>query len=161
VPASLNDQFYPVLLSSISEPLKEGDLDGYFTKLVGLADRALRKGERYVVIVTNEVDALSAAGRKQVMATQARLLTPERNDVTLAAFMPLDNAFARGVVTAIRWVAPEIVKSIRFVPNLEQAMLSAIELLEAHGTPFRGDRLALRRALGVGSQSPQAPRARS
>jgi hypothetical protein len=151
VPASLNDAFYPVLLSRFDDPLTRSEADAYFQKLTALADKAIRKSERYVVIILNDVTKFTAAGRKQVAEAQARYLTPEQNAVTLAAFIPIDNAFVRGSVTALRWFAPEIVKSIRLVASLELAFAEALRMLDANGFPFGGNRQLLRLALGLQS----------
>jgi hypothetical protein len=149
VTAELNDTFYPILLSRIEEPLAPSELDRYFKKLVSLADAAISKREKYVVIVVSDVMKVNAAGRKQLALVQARYLTPERNDRTLAAFLPIDNAFVRGAVTALRWLSPELTKSIHVVASLEVALNEALRVLEANGTPFTGERPALRRALGI------------
>lgn len=147
--AELNDAFYPVLLSRIEEPLALHEVEAYFKKLTSLADVGIRRRERYVVIVLSDVVKFSAAGRKQVAEVQARFLTRERNDVTLAAFVPIDNALVRGALTALRWLSPEIVQSVRIVPSLEVALHEGLELLASNGTPFTGERLALRRAMGL------------
>lgn len=149
VPAELNDTFYPILLSRMEEPLAPGETDAYFQKLVALADACLRTGERYVVIVTSDVVKFGAAGRKQVAEAETRYLTPARNGVTLAAYVPVDNAFVRGAVTALRWISPEIVKSIRVVASLELALHEALRTLHGNGTPFTGELAGLRRALGL------------
>jgi hypothetical protein len=149
VSATLNDSFYPILLSSMEEPLQQGELDAYFQKLIPLADAGIRKREQYIVIVLNDPMKFSAAARKKVLEAQARYLSPAQMDVTLASFVYVNSAFARGAVTALRWVAPELIKSVRLVANLEAAMNDALALLEAEGRPFRGNRQALRRELGL------------
>jgi hypothetical protein len=149
VPAILNDTFLPVLLSSMQEPLADGELDAYFKKLVALADEGIRARSKYVVIVTSDVTKFSATGRKHVAEAQARFMTSERDDVTLAAFVPIDNVFVRGAVTALRWLSPEVVKSIRVVASPELALSEALKMLEDSGTPFTGNRQALQRALGI------------
>jgi hypothetical protein len=149
VPAALNDTFYPVLLSSVQEPLARAEIDAYFSKLILLADEGIRTGKKHVVIVTSDVMKFTATGRKQVADAQTRFMTAERDDATLAAFVPIDNSFVRGAVTALRWLSPEVVKSVRVVPSLKIALSEALSMLEAIGTPFVGDRVALSRALGL------------
>jgi hypothetical protein len=149
VPAALNDRFYPILLSRFDEPVTVGEIDAYFQKLVPLADDGIRRGKRYVVIALNDPSKFTAATRKKVAAAQARYMTPKRDDVTLAAFIPIDNPIIRGAVTALSWVSPEIAKSIRCVPTLEAALNDALALLDANTTPFTGNLHDLRRTLGV------------
>jgi hypothetical protein len=149
VTAELNTDFYPILLSRFEEPLAAGQTDAYFRKLIALADAAIVKGERYVVVITSDAMKFGAAGRRQVAEAETRYLTPARNEVTLAAFVPIDNAFVRGGLTALRWIAPETVKAIRTVASLEVALDQALRVLEENGTPFKGELVALRRALGL------------
>jgi hypothetical protein len=151
VVAVLNDTFYPVLLSRIEEPLAPKELESYFQKLAGLADRAILKRERYVVIVMDDISKFSAAGRKQIAEVQARYVTPQRNDATLAAYASIDNAFVRGAVTAIRWFAPDLVRHLHVSASREDALDEALSALERRGTPFAGDFRALRAAMGLPS----------
>jgi hypothetical protein len=153
VPADLDDTFYPVLLSRIEEPLARAEAEAYFRKIAELADRALRNGERYVVIVTSEVETFSAAGRRAVADAQAAHLTPERIAVALAALVPFDSAIVRGAMTALRWVSPRLVDSIQPVSSLDAAVDEALRILEANRTPFRGDVSALRRKLAPRSRA--------
>jgi hypothetical protein len=151
VPATLNDAFYPVLLSRLDDPLTRREVEAYFQKIAALADKGRRKGEQYVVIVLNDVTKFTAANRKQVAEVQALYLTPEQNAVTLAAFIPIDNALVRGALTALGWFAPEMAKSTRPVASLEVALEEALRLLETKGFPFNGNRKLLRLALGLQS----------
>lgn len=149
VPAVLDDMFYPVLLSSVHEPLAHAEIDAYYSKLTMLADEAIRTRRKYVVIVISDVVHFTAAGRKIVTDAQARFMTAERNDATLAAFVPVDNMLVHGILTAMGWLAPEMIKSVRVVRSLEIALSEALSTLAANGTPFVGDHLALSRALGL------------
>jgi len=151
VPAVLDDMFYPVLLSSMQEPLARAELDAYFSKLVVLADEGILRRRKYVVIVIGDVTHFTATGRRQVADAQARFMTAERNDVTLAAFIPIDNSFVRGALTALRWLSPEVVKSVRLVPSLEIALSEALSMLES-------ERHAVRRgSSGVESRAWSSP----
>jgi hypothetical protein len=149
VPTELNDRFYPILLSRLEDPTTTGEIETFFRKLAALADAGIRKHERYVVIVTSNVLKVSPALRKQVAEVQRRILTPERNEVTLAAFVPIDNSFVRGAVTALGWIAPDMMQSVQVVASLQLALDEALRVLQANGTTFRGDRAALRSALGL------------
>lgn len=147
--AVLNERFFPLLLSDMVEPLTIKELDDYFRKVAELADTGIRTGTRYAVIVLNDPMQMSALGRKQVAEVQARYLTRERNDVALAAYVRIESILARGAVTAISWISPEIVRHVQAVPSLEVALQKALQALEAHGTPFTGDLAAVRDALGL------------
>jgi hypothetical protein len=149
VPAELYDVFFPVLLSTMQEPLAEAELQAYFTKLAAIADTGLRTGTRHVVIVVNDVTKFTAAARKKVADAQACYLTREQVAATLVAYVPNDSSFARGLVTAMRWISPEIVARIELVASLDIALHRALSTLAANETPFTGDESALRRALGL------------
>jgi hypothetical protein len=149
VPAKLNEAFYPILLTQTDEPISDEELEAFFSRLARLADEAIKKSERYVVIVLNDPLKFTPAARKKLSAVQARYITKERNDVTLAAFIPVDNAIVRGAVTALGWVAPDLTKAIRFVRDHETALHEALAMLEARGTPYAGDLKALTSAVGL------------
>jgi hypothetical protein len=142
----LNDTFYPILLWSTSEPFAPGELDAHVIKLAAIADKGIRNRTRHVVVVTTTSVNLSAAGRKSVAAALHRHLTPAQNDVSLASFLPVDSTVIRGILTAFRWLSPESVKSVRMESSPGAALEAALKALEAYGTPFTGDRQALRRA---------------
>jgi hypothetical protein len=74
-------------------------------------------------------------------------MTAERHKVTLASYVPIDNILVRGALRALRWLSPELGLSIHPVASLEVALREALELLEANGMPFAGDRRALRRGV--------------
>lgn len=147
--AILIDAYYPILISRFVEPVTQSDADSYFQKLVTLADAAIRTGDRYVVISITDVTKFSAKARKQIQEAQERHITPARNDVTLAAFVPIDNAVVRGAVTAISWFIPDVTKHVRIVRSVEVAFDETLRCLEEHGSPFQGDRQAVRRVLGL------------
>jgi hypothetical protein len=149
VGATLDDTFYPILLSRLDQPVVRAEAEAYFQKLAALADRAIRRGERYVVIVLSDVGGFSPAGRKVMAEAHASYVTPERNAATLTALVPVDNAIVRGAVTAFRWVAPQLVSSLRPVRSLDAAIDEALHILDENGAPFRGDLQGLRRALGL------------
>jgi hypothetical protein len=146
---ALIETFYPILVSKTDESVTEEELEVFFRRFAELADQAIRSGTRHVVIVLNDPSKFTPAARKRVAEAQARHVTPARNDVTLAAFVPIDSALARGALTAIRWVSPDLVKHVRFVPTTEAALRAALAVLEEQGTPFTGDEKALRVALGL------------
>lgn len=133
----------------MQEPLTRGEVEAYFEKLVALAEEGIRTGGKYVVIVTSDVTKFTARGRKYVAEAQARFMTAERDAITRAAFVPIDSALIRGAITALHWLSPDVAKHIRIVASMEIAFREALEVLEASGSPFRGDEIGLRRALGL------------
>ena len=149
VPAELNDRFYPILLSRMDDPVTSAEAEAYFEKLIVLADEGIRSGRKYTVITTSNIMKFTAASRKHVADAQARYLSADRNDVTLAAFLPIDNSVIRGMMTAFRWVAPRLLQYVHVVPSLEAALDDALRALADNGTPFKGDLQALRRVLDL------------
>jgi hypothetical protein len=147
MPARLDGTFVPVLLSSMEEPLSRADMEAYFGELIRIVDEGLRARQRLVVIVTSDATKFTAAGRKIVAEAEARFMSEERYAAIVASYVPTDNALMRGALTALGWLAPNIVKSIRLVPSLEIALTQALQTLETSGSPFRGDRRELQRAV--------------
>lgn len=147
MPCILDNTFYPILLMGMDEPFGPGEIEAYLEKLVSIADEGLRTGKRHVVIVTNDPTKVSAAGRRRVANAVALHLSPAQIDVTLASFMPIDSALVRGAITAFKWFSSETLKTLCVVSSMQGALREALLALEEHGTPFRGDLAALRRAL--------------
>jgi hypothetical protein len=131
----------------MDEPYAPGEIEAYLAKLVAIANEGLRTRRRHVVIVTNDPTKVSAAGRRKVAEAVAQGMTPTQIDVTLVSFLPIDSALVRGVVTAFKWFSPHTLRTLRVVDSMQSAFDQALAALEAHGTPFTGDRQALRRAL--------------
>jgi hypothetical protein len=149
VPCILNETFYPILLTGLDEPFLPGEIEAYLEKLLAIANEGIRTGKRHVVIVINDPTKVSAAGRRRVADAVTSRLTPAQLDVTLASFLPIDSALVRGAVTAFKWFSPEALKSLRVVSSMRGALSEALRALDQHGTPFTGDKRALRRALGL------------
>jgi hypothetical protein len=143
----LNDEFYPVLLMGFDEPYAPGELEHYLEKLAGICNEAIRTRRRHVVIVVNDPRKVSAAGRRRVADAMALHLTTEQVNVTLASFLPIDSTIVRGALTAFRWFSPNTLKTLVVTTTMEEALDEALKALAVHGTPFTGERQALRRAL--------------
>jgi hypothetical protein len=131
----------------MEEPLSRADVEGYFGELIRIVDEGIRAQQRLVVIVTSDATKFTAAGRKVVAEAESRYMSAERYAAVVASYVPTDNALMRGALTALGWLAPNMVKSIRLVPSLESALTQALQTLETSGSPFRGDRQELQRAV--------------
>jgi hypothetical protein len=69
------------------------------------------------------------------------------------------SAIERGMLTALRWLLPDVVKAVYPVASLQDAFDEAIRVLESLGTPFTGDRDGLRAALGLTRSDKKSARA--
>lgn len=147
--AFVDDRFYPVVLIELSEPIAPGELDAYFQRLSAIADKSLRRGRKHVVIATNQTVSMSAAGRKAVAAATKEHMTPAQIEASAAMLIVMKSALERGVVTAFGWLFPETMKHVRAVASMQDAYDEALRTLESLGTPFEGERAALRAALGI------------
>ena len=145
--AILDDTFHPVLLVQVEEPFARGELEAYFARLSGVAEKSVRQGRKHVVIVTNDKVAMSAAGRSTVAAANKRYMSQAQIDATAATLIVMTGSLERGVVTAFGWLFPETMKSIRPVASMQAAFDEAMRTLESLGAPFAGDREALRSVL--------------
>jgi hypothetical protein len=147
----LNDAFYPIVLVGMYEPYSAEEVDDYFTRLLAIFKWGVRTHTRHVVILIHDPTQASAAGRRQMAEAHKQRVTRAQNELTLACFVPIDNAIMRGMITAFSWFAPDIVKTLRCVATMEDALQQALQVLAAQGTPFVGDMRALRAALKLNS----------
>jgi hypothetical protein len=149
VPVSLNDRFFPLLLMSFYEPYAPGELDRHYTRLAAIADEAIRRQLRLVVILTSDPSLVSTVGRKQSADSLRRCMSPKQVDVTAASFVTVDSPLVRGVLTAFRWLSPDTLKTLRVTATMQQALDQALVALDQLGTPLQGDLAALRKELGL------------
>ena len=124
-------KFYPFLLMSIQgDRQAEAEYLGMFEATEAVARKAIREKTRHVCISVGG-GAMSASERRFV-ATRVAASPAEFRRVVIASFVVVDSAVFRGVLTALRWLAPSLV-GIGAVGSIDAAMAAADETFRAHG----------------------------
>jgi hypothetical protein len=128
---------YPILLQGFPlGPKGEEALRDLFTHMGGIAARALRDGTVHVVVAVGD-EHFTAAERK-VIAEGMEHATPEEASRVVGAFAVIANPFARGVLTALRWLAPHAIPVVA-AATPEEAVVLGADCLRRHGVDVGGE----------------------
>jgi hypothetical protein len=139
---TVDDDAYPFLVQAFPRGRKsEASIAGLFARMNAIGERAIRESTRHVVIAVGDED-FTAAERRLVAEHMANA-DPEVAACIAGAFAVVESTVARGVLTALHWLAP---KSIPVV---------------AAATPDEAVGLAERRLIEVGAQPSLAAVARA
>jgi hypothetical protein len=156
---SVSKEFYPFILMRIgTENRTEETLAKMFAELIALNLEAERKGARHLLITTTH-GSMSAAERKLIARlSKETLARPHR--AMLCTFVVLPDALARGALTALKWLIPELLETVG-AATPEKTVELAAALLERNGVPFDPvhPRLIVRRLklAMAGSDEPGSP----
>jgi hypothetical protein len=108
VTITLDEDAYPIVLQGFpAGPKGEAALHDLFARMSVLAERAARDGTVHVVVALGD-EHFTAAERK-VVAQRMEEATPEEAARVVGAFAVIESGFARGVLTALRWLAPHVI----------------------------------------------------
>jgi hypothetical protein len=129
-------KFYPFLLMSVrGRGHSEAEYRAMFDATDAVGRTALREGTRYVCISVSS-GTMSAAERKYV-ANRIAASPKELKDVSLATFVIVESQAFRGVLTALRWLAPALV-NVDPVASVDAAMSAAAAAFERQGIQVDG-----------------------
>jgi hypothetical protein len=105
---TLIEETYPFLLQGFpAGPKTEPALRDLFRRMSGIAQRALKNGTVHVVVAMGD-ENFTAAERKIIAECMAQASREEAGRV-VGAFAVIESTFARGVLTALRWLAPKAI----------------------------------------------------
>jgi hypothetical protein len=122
---ALIDETYPFILQGFPVgPKTEPALLDLFRRMSEIAQRAVENGTVHVVVALGD-EHFTAAERK-VIAECMSQAPREEADRVVGAFAVIENPFARGVLTALRWLAPNVIPVVATSTTDE-----AIELAQA------------------------------
>ena len=125
----LDEASYPFLLQGFRAGSKaEHDLRDLFRRMSTIAERAAEQGTVHVVVALGD-ENFSAAERRVVADCMAKA-TPEEAARVVGAFAVIESGFARGVLTALRWLAPQVIPVIAASTPDEAIDLAAARLRE-------------------------------
>jgi hypothetical protein len=121
----LIEETYPFVLQGFpAGPKTEPALRDLFRRMSEIAQRAVTAGTVHVVVAVGD-EHFTAAERKLVAECMAQASREEAERV-VGAFAVIESTFARGVLTALRWLAPNVIPVVAAGTPDE-----AIELAEA------------------------------
>jgi hypothetical protein len=121
--------YYPYLLMRVSGEPTERELASMFDATDAVSQLALEKKTRHVSISVGE-PKLGARERKYI-ASRIAAMPKEHMSLSLGSFVVVESAAFRGVLTALRWLAPSLV-SVDPVKSIDQALDAAGSLFAAN-----------------------------
>jgi hypothetical protein len=105
---TLIDETYPFILQGFPlGPKTEPALRELFQRMSEIAQRAVESGTVHVVVALGD-EHFTAAERKVIAECMSQAPRVEAERV-VGAFAVIENPFARGVLTALRWLAPNVI----------------------------------------------------
>jgi len=136
VKVEFDAHWFPLLIQRWPPALSDADLQSFFTTLDDLARRAQRSSTYYVVVVVGPQATLDAGQRRRV-AKAVRDMPRELRERNAGTFIISGSSMQRGVISALRWVIPEL-RDVNAVDSVESAVQKALATLDAKGVPLPG-----------------------
>jgi hypothetical protein len=127
---ALVDETYPFILQCFPVgPKTEPALRDLFRRMSEIAQRAVESGTVHVVVALGD-EHFTAAERKVIAECMSQAPREEAERV-VGAFAVIENPFARGVLTALRWLAPKAIPVVGASTTDEAIELAKACLREA------------------------------
>jgi hypothetical protein len=135
---------YPFVIQGFPKgPKAETAIRDLFRQMSAIGARATREGTVHVVIAVGD-ENFSAAERKLIAECMAHASREEAVHV-IGAFAVIQSGVARGVLTALRWLAPNVI-SVIATATPDEAIDLARARLEHAGVEVAPDVVARARA---------------
>jgi hypothetical protein len=127
---TLIEETYPFVLQGFpAGPKTEPALRDLFRRMSDIAQRAVETGTVHVVVAVGD-EHFTAAERKVIAECMSQAPRDEAARV-VGAFAVIENPFARGVLTALRWLAPNVIPVVAASTTDEAIELAKACLREA------------------------------
>ncbi len=128
----INDSEFPLLVVEFTSPFTDDDALAFGN---AMRELLVRKQEHAIVFHPQGLTTMSSSQRAKI-AAMAKETEAESATYVVCACVVIDNALARGVITAINWVAPPKFEQ-RFMKTLAEAKAHARARLLARGLNVR------------------------
>jgi hypothetical protein len=130
VAITLDDSAYPIILQGFpAGPKTEAALRDLFQRMSVVAARAVRDRTVHVVVAVG--DERFTAAERRVVAECMSMATRQEAACVVGAFAVIENGFARGVLTALRWLAPHAIPVVAAATPDEAIDLARARLRDA------------------------------
>ena len=129
----ISTEFYPFVLTSYrAQSNSEADYRDMFERTAEIARKSIRD-RTFHVSISWGATILSAAERK-VIGQLLDEYPKQYFDRVIGAYVIVPNALTRGVMTALRWIAPKLV-SVESVASVDAAIRESDARLKKHAIP--------------------------
>jgi hypothetical protein len=136
VSITLDDSAYPFVVQAFPEGPKTAEaLRDLFGRMSAVAERAVRERTHHVVVAVGD-EHFTAAERKVIAQCMSEASVEEQARV-VGAFAVIESSIARGVLTALRWLAPGVIPVVAAATPFEAIDLARerLELAGVHVAP--------------------------
>jgi hypothetical protein len=142
----IDDTHYPIVLTTIDLNPTAREIEAFFAKSRGIADRAIREGSYYVSVMV-AAGAFSPVQRAK-LAEQVKKTSDEQVRRSLNTFLVVESAVMRGALMAMKWIAADKIGTVTPVASWSEGLELATATLRDRGIrlPPSLDRLRLRNA---------------
>jgi hypothetical protein len=127
----IDDRHFPIVIQTIATDATSDQIARFFAETRRLADRCIRE-DRYYVSITLVAGAFAPVQRAR-LTEEIKKATPEQERRSLATFVVIPNALVRGALTAVRWMAPDSLRTVYAVGTWSEALDGAVAELRARG----------------------------
>lgn len=131
----VDSRWFPVLLQRWPKVITDDDLDQFFAIIDDAARRAERENVHYACVVLGPAD-LDVAQRRRV-AKWVRGMPRELRHRNCGSFVVVAGPIQRGVITALRWIVPEL-RDVYAVDSLDAGIQAALTALRKNGVRAPG-----------------------
>jgi hypothetical protein len=141
----IDDTHYPIVLTTIDLNPTAQEIEAFFARSRGIADRAIREGSYYVSIMV-AAGAFSPLQRAK-LAEEVKKTSDEQVRRSLNTFLVVESAVMRGALMAMKWIAAEKIGTVTPVASWGEGLELAITTLRDKGIrlPPSVARLRMRR----------------
>ena len=126
----VDSRWFPLLLQRWPNNVTDEDLDQFFPIIDDAARRAERENVVYACVVLGPAD-LDVAQRRRV-AKWVRNMPKELRHRNCGSFVVVAGPIQRGVITALRWIVPEL-RDVYAVDSLDAGLQAAFSALRKNG----------------------------
>jgi hypothetical protein len=137
----IDERHFPIVIQRIDANATPDQITRFFADMRRLADRAIRE-DAYYVSISVPSGAFGPLQRAK-LAEEIKKSTPEQDRRSLGTFVVIQSALVRGALTAVRWMAPENLRTVTGVTTWNEALDGAAATLRKKGLrlPATFDRL--------------------
>ncbi|HEY1694296.1 MAG TPA: hypothetical protein VGG39_19135 [Polyangiaceae bacterium] len=126
----VDEDAYPFVLQGFAHTKGEPALHELFARMSVIAKRAIGNDTVHVVVAVGD-ERFTAAERK-LLAEQMAIAPKDEVARVVGAFAVIESSFARGVLTALRWLSPDSIPVVT-ASTPDEAIDLGLARLTAHG----------------------------
>lgn len=130
----IDEQSWPIWRSTWFGAATERLVSEYFARMDLVLRRARSQHERVVMVTDTYLTEAASARVRQRIGELSRSQTHMAQDLVVASFTIIENPVIRGVVTALSWIDPQMMRTTN-VGSFDAAIVASLAALRAARIP--------------------------